>query len=71
MRDAVLEAFKQVVYFTHQVHWLHSRFPEGRFVDVPGLCRAAPVGDEETRPDEYCRQRLVAYAGALCRCCAG
>lgn len=51
VRDAVLEAFKQAVYFTHQVHWLHSRFPKGRFVDVPGLCKAALVGDEETRPE--------------------
>lgn len=51
VRDAVLEAFRQAVYFTHQVHWLHSRFPEGRFVDVPGLCKAVPVGDEETRPE--------------------
>ncbi|MNN81559.1 hypothetical protein D3C81_1983960 [compost metagenome] len=33
------------------MHWLHSRFPEGRFVDVPGLCKAVPVGDEETRPE--------------------
>lgn len=49
VRDAVLEALKQAVYFSHQVHWLHSRFPEGRFIDVPGLCRAAPVGDEDSR----------------------
>lgn len=40
VRDNVLEALKQAVYFIHQVHWLHSRFPEGHFADVPGLCRA-------------------------------
>lgn len=51
VRDAVLEALKQGAYFTNQVHWLHSRFPEGRFVEVPGLCRAVPVGDEETMPE--------------------
>ena len=51
VRDAVLEAVKRTVYFTHQVHWLHSRFPEGQFVDVPGLCRAAPVGDDEAMPE--------------------
>lgn len=51
VRDDLLEAFKQAVYFSHQVHWLHSRFPEGQFVDVPGLCRAVPIGDEETRPE--------------------
>lgn len=51
VRDVVLEALKQAVYFTHQAHWLHSRFPEGHFVDVPGLCKAVLVGDEETRPE--------------------
>lgn len=51
VRDDLLEAFKQAVYFSHQVHWLHSRFPEGQFVDVPGLCRAVPIGDEEPRPE--------------------
>lgn len=40
VRDDVLEALKQAAYFIHQVHWLHSRFPEGGFADVPGLCRA-------------------------------
>lgn len=40
VRDDVLEALKQAAYFIHQVHWLHSRFSEGRFADVPGLCRA-------------------------------
>lgn len=39
VRDDVLDALKQAAYFIHQVHWLHSRFPEGRFADVPGLCR--------------------------------
>lgn len=40
VRDDVLEALKQAAYFIHQVHWLHSRFPEGKFADVPGLCKA-------------------------------
>jgi type I restriction-modification system DNA methylase subunit len=39
-RDAALEALRQAVYFIHQVHWLHSRFPEAVFVAVPGLCKA-------------------------------
>lgn len=40
VRDDVLEALKQAAYFIHQVHWLQSRFPEGGFADVPGLCKA-------------------------------
>ncbi|MEN1579722.1 N-6 DNA methylase [Pseudomonas aeruginosa] len=51
VRDAVLEALKRSVYFIYQVHWLHSRFPDGCFVDVLGLCKAVPVGDDETKPE--------------------
>lgn len=44
-RDAVLEALKQAAYFIHQVHWLHSRFPNGWFEDVPGLCKAVTIAE--------------------------
>lgn len=40
VRDLALEALKQSGYFIAQAHWLLSRFPEGVFVDVPGLCAA-------------------------------
>jgi type I restriction enzyme M protein len=43
VRDAVLEAVKQAVYFIHQGHWLHSRFPKAEFEDVPGLCKAVSI----------------------------
>lgn len=53
-RDAVLEAFKQAVYFIHQVHWLHSRFPGGVFQNVPGLCRAVPIeGGNSIATNDY------------------
>lgn len=26
-------------YYSKQVHWLLHRFPEGRYMDVPGLCK--------------------------------
>ncbi len=45
MRDAVLDALKQAAYFIHQVHWLHSRFPQAEFADVPGLCKAVKVDE--------------------------
>ncbi|WP_248918602.1 type I restriction-modification system subunit M [Pseudomonas entomophila] len=48
VRDLVLESFKQAVYFTHQGHWLHSRFPSGAFENVPGLCKAVPVEGENS-----------------------
>ncbi len=40
VRDLALEALKQSGYFIAQGHWLLSRFPDGVFVDVQGLCAA-------------------------------
>ena len=51
VRDAVLDALRQAVYFIHQVHWLHSRFPKGWFEDVPGLCKA--VTQEEIAANDH------------------
>lgn len=51
IRDAVLDALKQAVYFIHQVHWLHSRFPHALFDDVPGLCKAATI--DEIAANDY------------------
>lgn len=51
VRDAVLDALKQAAYLTHQVHWLHSRFPHGVFADVPGLCKAVTL--DEIAANDY------------------
>ncbi|MBU0593842.1 MAG: N-6 DNA methylase [Gammaproteobacteria bacterium] len=51
VRDEALEALKQAVYFIHQVHWLHSRFPHARFENVPGLCKA--VTTDEVASNDY------------------
>jgi type I restriction enzyme M protein len=37
-REAVKQ-LKRAAYFERQAHWLLSRFPEGKFAAVPGLCR--------------------------------
>ena len=37
-RDLAVEAFKRASYYIAQGHWLLSRFPDGVYVDVPGLC---------------------------------
>ena len=34
-----IEAFKRAGYFIAQGHWLLSRFPNGLYEDVPGLCK--------------------------------
>lgn len=51
VRDAVLDALKQAAYFIHQIHWLHSRFPQGVFSDVPGLCKAVTL--DEVAANDY------------------
>lgn len=51
VRDAVLDALKQAAYFVHQVHWLYSRFPDGVFDAVPGLCKAVTL--EEIAANDY------------------
>ena len=45
VRDAALDALKQAAYFIHQGHWLHSRFPNAAFENVPGLCKAVTVDE--------------------------
>ena len=63
-RDAVLEALRQTVYFIHQGHWLHSRFPQAVFDNVPGLCRAVTVDEIAANDYSLTPGRYVGVAGA-------
>lgn len=45
VRDQIVEAFKRSSYFIAQGHWLLSRFPDGEYTDVPGLCKAVSRAD--------------------------
>jgi type I restriction enzyme M protein len=45
IRDLALEGLRQAAYFIQQVHWLHHRFPDGVFTDVPGLCKKVARAD--------------------------
>ncbi|MGZ4964431.1 MAG: N-6 DNA methylase [Limisphaerales bacterium] len=51
VRDRVIEALKQAVYFVGQGHWLLSRFPHCVYADVPGLCKA--VSRAEIAANDY------------------
>ncbi len=64
VRDAALEALKQAAYFIHQVHWLHSRFPQALFEDVPGLCKAVGVDDIAANDYSLTPGRYVGVAAA-------
>ena len=64
VRDAVLDALKQAAYFIHQVHWLHSRFPNALFEDVPGLCKAVTLDEIEANDWSLTPGRYVGVAAA-------
>ena len=64
VRDAVLDALKQAAYFIHQVHWLHSRFPQALFEDVPGLCKAVSLEDIAANDYSLTPGRYVGVAAA-------
>lgn len=38
-RKELVEQLKATAYFERQAHWLLSRFPDGKLVDVPGLVK--------------------------------
>ncbi|QIL43225.1 N-6 DNA methylase [Acidovorax sp. HDW3] len=64
VRDEVLEALKQAAYFIAQVHWLHSRFPEGYYADVPGLCKVVTQDDIAANDYSLTPGRYVGVAPA-------
>ena len=64
VRDAVLDALKQAAYFIHQVHWLHSRFPQALFEDVAGLCKAVSIDDIAANDYSLTPGRYVGVAAA-------
>ena len=61
-RDLVLEGMKQAVHFVTQGHWLLSRFPDGVFEAVPGLCKAVTVDEIEANDYSLTPGRYVGVA---------
>lgn len=64
-RDLALEGLRQTAYFIQQVHWLHHRFPEGQFTDVPGLCKKVARADIATNDWSLTPGRYVGVAPAV------
>lgn len=64
VRDEALEAFRQAAYFIAQGRWLLSRFPDGYFVDVPGLCKAVTVEEIEANDWSLTPGRYVGVAAS-------
>ncbi|HLP89833.1 MAG TPA: N-6 DNA methylase [Nostocaceae cyanobacterium] len=42
-KDTAISVIKSTLYMKAQVTWLQSRFPDGVFVDVPGLCKVVTL----------------------------
>lgn len=64
VRDAALNGLKQAAYFIHQVQWLHSRFPQALFDDVPGLCKAVTIEEIAANDWSLTPGRYVGVAAA-------
>ena len=64
VRDEVLEALRQAIYFIHQAHWIQSRFPNGWFEDVPGLCKAVTLDEIAANDYSLTPGRYVGVAAA-------
>ncbi len=43
------ELVQEVIYFQHQVEWLQTRFPDGVFTDVEGLCKVVTQKEIEAK----------------------
>lgn len=62
--EALKNAVQQAHYFLRQVRWLLHRFPEARYVDVPGLCKIASRADIEAADWSLTPGRYVGVAPA-------
>jgi type I restriction enzyme M protein len=48
------EDVKPKAYWLEQIEWLTSRFPDGKYADVTGLCKAAKLdGEDGIRDQDY------------------
>lgn len=53
VRDSGVEVFRRAIYYIAQGHWLLSRFPQGVFADVPGLCKAVSREVISSKDSDY------------------
>ncbi len=52
-------------YWQTQIDWLNERFPEGKYVDVVGLCKAAPLEGEDGIIDQDYSLNAGRYVGVV------
>jgi type I restriction enzyme M protein len=56
------EAADRALYFDKELHWLSSRFPEGKYQDVLGLCRIVTQAEIATNDFSLTAGRYVGVA---------
>ncbi len=61
-RKEAVEQLRRTAYFERQAHWLLSRFPDAKFVAVPGLCRIVPRAEIQTADWSLTPGRYVGLA---------
>jgi type I restriction enzyme M protein len=62
--EQIRSGHQKMHYFLRQVDWLLTRFPEARYVDVPGLCKIASWADIEAADWSLTPGRYVGVAPA-------
>ena len=63
-RLQLVEQLKSASYFERQAHWLLSRFPDGKLVDIPGLVKLVDRKDIESADWSLTPGRFVEVAPA-------
>jgi type I restriction enzyme M protein len=61
-RKEAVEQLKATAYLPRQAHWLLSRFPDGEFLPVPGLCRVVTRAEIEAADWSLTPGRYVGVA---------
>ena len=56
---------KTKAYWQSQIDWLTERFPEGKYQDVIGLCKAAPLEGEDGIKDQDYSLNAGRYVGVV------
>ena len=56
---------KTKAYWQSQLDWLNERFPEGKYQDVIGLCKAAPLEGEDGIIDQDYSLNAGRYVGVV------
>lgn len=56
---------KEIIYFIDNILWLTERFPEGKYVDVIGLCKVAKLDGEDGIIDQDYSLNPGRYVGVV------